>query len=172
MRSAPSLNEMRSDLERQTPQVPTPPRPPRWAEQLVRFLDDGIAIPGTGYRIGFDGIIGLLLPGAGDALTAAGALSLFWLAVQRGVPRVVLARMALNVAIDALVGAVPIVGDLFDFGWKANRRNLRLIERTTFAPEQKTPGDYFAVGLFALLIVSAIALPFLIAGLIVTMLLH
>jgi hypothetical protein len=154
-------------------QEPTRTRAPGWSEQLVRFLDDGIVVPGTQYRIGFDGIIGLLVPGAGDAMTAAGALSLLWLAIQRGVPRVVLARMALNVALDALVGSIPIVGDLFDFVWKANRRNLRLIERATLAPapRRKTAGDYLVVGLFALLIVSAVVLPFLLTGLLVAYLL-
>jgi hypothetical protein len=136
----------------------------------VRFLDDGFVVPGTTYRVGFDGIVGLLLPGAGDALTAAGALSLFWVAVQRGVPRVVLARMALNVAIDALVGSIPIVGDLFDFVWKANRKNLRLIERVQQTERVRTTSDYLVVGLFGLLILSALSLPFLLTGLLIAQL--
>jgi hypothetical protein len=141
---------------------------PVWAETLVRFLDDGISVPGTKFRIGFDGILGLLLPGAGDAMTAAGALSLFYLAVQRGAPRVVLARMALNVAIDALVGAIPVLGDLFDFGFKANRRNLRLIERVQSGTAHKrTASDYLVVGLFGLLVLSAVTLPFLLTGLLI-----
>lgn len=137
---------------------------PAWAERLVRFLDDGIVVPGTRFRIGFDGIAGLIFPAAGDALTAAGALSLFWLAVQRGAPRVVLARMALNVAIDAIVGSVPIVGDLFDFGFKANRKNLRLLERAERAPQVRRPSDYAVVALAGLFILSALALPFVLTG--------
>jgi hypothetical protein len=137
---------------------------PAWAERLVRFLDDGIAVPGTSYRIGFDGIAGLIFPAAGDALTAAGALSLFWLAVQRGVPRVVLARMALNVAIDAIVGSIPIVGDLFDFAFKANRKNLRLLERAEQGPRTRRPSDYAVVALAGLFIVSALALPFVLTA--------
>ena len=137
----------------------------------MRFLDDGLVVPGTRYRIGYDGILGLLVPGVGDALTAAGALSLFWLAVQRGVPRVVLARMAGNVAIDAFVGAIPLLGDLFDFAWKSNRRNLQLIERAQLGKPARTASDYVFVAAFGLLIVSAILLPFILMGLLIAHLL-
>lgn len=130
-------------------------------------MDDGLVVPGTRIRIGIDGLIGLVLPGVGDALTAASSLSLFWLAVQRGVPRVVLARMAVNVAIDALFGAVPLVGDLFDFGWKANRKNLQLIERATRDGRARSAADYAIIALFGLLVLSAISLPFLLAGLLI-----
>ena len=139
---------------------------PPWAEKLVRFLDDGLVVPGTQYRFGFDGILGLLLPGAGDAVTAAGALSLLYLALQRGVPRVVLTRMALNVAIDAIVGAIPIVGDLFDFAYKANRRNLRLLERATQQPtRRKTAADYAIVAVFVMIVASMVVLPLVLMGL-------
>jgi len=138
---------------------------PHWAERLVRFLDDGIVVPGTAYRIGFDGLVGMLIPGLGDATTAAGSLSLFYLAVQRGVPRVVLARMALNVGIDAVFGSVPILGDLFDFVFKANRRNLQLIERATLRPKRaSTVMDYALLGLFVLFVAAAVTLPFLLTG--------
>ena len=142
---------------------------PPWAEKVVRFLDDGLVVPGTTYRFGFDGILGLLVPGAGDAVTAAGALSLFYLALQRGVPRVVLARMALNVAVDAIVGAIPILGDLFDFAYKANRRNLRLLERATQQPtRRKTAGDYAIVAVFMLIVASMLVLPLVLLGLLVS----
>ena len=144
---------------------------PAWAERWVRFLADGLVVPGTKYRIGFDGLAGMLIPGAGDALGASGALSLFWLAVQRGVPRIVLVRMALNVAIDALVGAVPIVGDLFDFAWKANRRNLRLIERAQLGQRARSTFDYVVVGLLGLLIASTVLLPIVVGALLIASLL-
>jgi hypothetical protein len=138
---------------------------PHWAERLVRFLDDGIVVPWLGYRIGVDGLLGMLVPVLGDATTAAGSLSLFWLAVQRGLPRRVLVRMAFNVAIDALVGSVPIVGDVFDFAWKANRKNLRLIERESMQPQRELRvGDYLLFGSFVLLVTFAVALPFVITG--------
>jgi hypothetical protein len=97
------------------------------ARLLARLLDDAIPIPGTSYRIGIDPLIGLV-PGIGDIL---GALLSTWLLVvasRLGAPPPVIARMGLNVAVDALVGAIPFAGDLFDAGWKANVRNLRLIE--------------------------------------------
>ena len=149
--------------ERSDPSNPSP----AWAESLVRFMDDGLVIPGTRMRIGFDGLIGLILPGAGDALTAASSVSLFWLAVQRGVPRVVLTRMAINVAIDAFVGAVPVLGDLFDFGWKANRKNLQLIERATSQPRARSASDYAIIALFGLLVLAAVSLPILLTALLI-----
>ena len=138
---------------------------PHWAELFVRFLDDGLVVPGTRYRIGFDGIIGLFLPVLGDASTAAGALSLLYLAVRRGVPRVVLARMAFNVALDAVIGSLPIVGDVFDFVFKANRKNLRLLERATLEPGRKAGlGDWLIIGLFVLFVACALTLPLVLAG--------
>lgn len=141
---------------------------PNWAEQLVRFLDDGVRVPGTNYRFGFDALIGLL-PGVGDASTAVGSLSLFWLAIKRDVPRPVLVRMALNVAIDALVGAVPVLGDVFDLFWKSNRRNLNLIrEASGEAPVRRSRGrDYALMAGIALLIGCAFALPIVVAAFVI-----
>jgi hypothetical protein len=98
-------------------------------ERLVFLLDQALRIPGTRWRVGLDGIVGLLFPGGGDALGALVSAALVLLAARQGLPRVVVARMVFNVAVDALGGAVPLLGDLFDFGWKANTRNLRLLER-------------------------------------------
>jgi hypothetical protein len=98
-------------------------------ERLVFLLDQALRIPGTRWRVGLDGIMGLLFPGGGDALGALVSAALVLLAARQGLPRVVVARMVFNVAVDALGGAVPLLGDLFDFGWKANTRNLRLLER-------------------------------------------
>lgn len=135
---------------------------PAWAEKLVRWLDDIVRVPGTNIGIGLDGLVGMLLPGAGDALTALGSVSLLFLALRSGVPTVVLGRMILNIALDALLGAVPLVGDLFDFAWKANRKNLELIERYRGDPQAK-PGaaDYALVGTGLVLIALSILLPLL-----------
>ncbi|MEO7985094.1 MAG: DUF4112 domain-containing protein [Gemmatimonadales bacterium] len=91
------------------------------------ILDNSVRIPGTRIRFGVDAIIGLV-PGLGDLI--AGGLSLYIIAqaAKLGVPRALLARMGWNVAVDTLVGEVPILGDLFDVAWKANMRNLRLLE--------------------------------------------
>jgi hypothetical protein len=102
------------------------------------------------------------LPGAGDAITAVGSMSLLFLALRSGVPTVVLARMLLNIAIDALVGTVPIVGDLFDVAWKANRKNLQLIQHYRSNTDAKpSSGDYLLVGLGLLLVLVSVALPIL-----------
>ncbi|HET6579615.1 MAG TPA: DUF4112 domain-containing protein [Gemmatimonadales bacterium] len=91
------------------------------------LLDNSIGIPGTRFRLGLESLIGLV-PGIGDAV--AGLLSLYIIveAHRLGVPRALLARMGWNVAIDTLVGEVPILGDLFDIGFKANLRNLALLD--------------------------------------------
>lgn len=142
-----------------------PARIPAWAERWVRLLDDGLRVPGTDYRIGLDGIVGLLLPAAGDALSAVSALSLFYLAYQRGVPYRVLARMLLNVGLDALIGAVPVLGDLFDFAWKANRRNLILIERAQGAHADDARSqrgglvDRLVLGLMLVALLGLVLLP-------------
>ncbi len=95
----------------------------------VRLLDDAFRIPGTNLRFGFDGIIGLLLPAAGDALTGAAAITLLLRALRERVPTIILVRMLANVGLDFLIGLVPGLGDVVDFFYKGSRRNLRLIER-------------------------------------------
>lgn len=95
---------------------------------LTRWLDDAIPIPGTPFRIGLDGLLGLI-PGFGDV--AGGIVSAWFLIVgaRLGAPPSLLLRMAGNIGVDALLGAVPVVGDVFDFTWRANRKNLALLER-------------------------------------------
>ncbi len=148
--------------------APLPPRPiPAWAETLARWLDDLVRIPGTKLGFGLDGVIGLLLPGAGDAITGVGSLALLLLALRRGLPSIVIARMVLNIGVDALVGAIPVVGDVFDFGFKANRRNLELIKRYEAEPSKRaTPGDYVLVGLGFAFALLSVALPIVVAALI------
>jgi len=104
-------------------------RVPSWAKQLTRLLDGAVRIPGTDIRIGLDPILGALLPEVGDALTGVLALTLLGVAYAERVPRWVLLRMLLNVGLDSLIGAIPLVGDVFDFAFKANEKNLALIER-------------------------------------------
>ena len=97
------------------------------------WLDSGIEIPGLGWRIGLDSILGLV-PGVGDT---AGALLGSWVfveALRMKVTAPTLVRMLLNLALDATVGAIPVLGDLFDFVWKANVRNVELLERHQHDP--------------------------------------
>jgi hypothetical protein len=94
--------------------------------QLAHLLDDRFRIPGTKYRIGLDGLVGLV-PGVGDAVTTLISLYIVLEARRLGLPVSKLGRMGLNVGLDAVLGAVPLVGDLFDVAWKANRRNVALL---------------------------------------------
>jgi hypothetical protein len=143
-------------------------RLPAWAETLTRWLDDLVRIPGTKIGFGLDGLLGLLVPGAGDAVTGIGSLSLLLLALRRGVPSVVIGRMVINIGIDALLGTIPVVGDIFDFGYKANRRNLELIRRHDADPLRKpSAGDYALVGLGFALAVLSVLLPIAVAAFVV-----
>ncbi len=100
----------------------------RRLDRLAYWLDERFALPGTNVRVGIDGLIGLV-PGIGDL--AGGLIStLVVLEARRlGVPGSVLARMAANIGIDVALGTIPVLGDLFDIRWKANRRNVNLLVR-------------------------------------------
>ncbi|MEO0408694.1 MAG: DUF4112 domain-containing protein [Cyanobacteria bacterium P01_A01_bin.135] len=94
---------------------------------LSDLLDNAIKIPGTDYRVGLDPILGLL-PAGGDVLGTVLSAYLVVEAVRLRMPTAVVTRMAFNIVLEMVVGAVPVLGDLFDFAWKANARNLRLLE--------------------------------------------
>jgi len=94
---------------------------------LAELLDSAIPLPG-GYRIGLDGLIGLI-PGVGDAVGACAGAYIVVRAAQLGASTATLVRMIWNVILETLVGAVPVLGDLFDFVWKANNRNVALLEK-------------------------------------------
>ncbi len=119
--------------------------------KFAYWLDAGIRIPGTNLRFGLDPILGLL-PAVGDA---AGAVLAGWIlvaAVRLGASRATLLRMAGNVALDAGLGAVPYLGDAFDFAWKANLRNVALLERHLAAPVRAERADRW----FVVLVLSGI----------------
>lgn len=97
-------------------------------EALATLLDTALVIPGTNLRFGADALIGLV-PGIGDAITMAVSLWLVKEARALGAPGHLVARMLGNIAIDGMVGAVPLLGDAFDLVWKSNRRNLHLLRR-------------------------------------------
>jgi hypothetical protein len=129
------------------------------ARLLARLLDDAIEIPGTGWRIGLDPIVGLL-PGIGDVLGAIASTWILLVAVRLGAPGSVIARMALNVGIDTVVGSIPIAGDLADFAWKSNRMNVALLERWLARPAatHRASGLLVAGVVLALLAVLAAVL--------------
>jgi hypothetical protein len=97
-------------------------------ERLAWWLDDRFRIPGTNITFGLDSLIGLV-PGVGDSAAALGAAYFIVQAYQLGLPRGVLFRMAFNVLLDLAVGSIPLLGDIFDVGFKANRRNMALLKR-------------------------------------------
>lgn len=120
------------------------------------LLDSAFRVPGTGITFGLDPILGLI-PGLGDLTSPLFAGLLLFHAVRMRIPRVVQLRMVINAAIDLLVGFVPIVGDLFDFGWKANVRNLALLERHARPGSRATRGDWvFVLSIVGLLIALAV----------------
>ena len=100
----------------------------RRSRTVSTLMDGAVRVPGTGFRVGIDPLLGLV-PFGGD--TVAFVLSLYPVveAARLGLPRSTLARMLLNVGVDFLVGSVPVLGTLFDAVWKANERNVRLMER-------------------------------------------
>jgi Domain of unknown function (DUF4112) len=141
---------------------------PAWAKRLAVLLDGAVTIPGTDFRIGLDPILGLLLPELGDALTGTLSVTLLVVAVRERVPKLVLARMLVNIAIDALLGAIPVIGDAFDFVHRANEKNLALIERHRGDPTRAlTWGDRLVVLAFGLTALALLALPIVLSFLLI-----
>ena len=100
----------------------------RRMEAMERLLERSLTIPGTKIPVGLDSVVGLI-PVIGDAIAAALGAYLLWEARNLGLPKWKLWRMAGNIAFDAAVGAVPVAGDIFDFAFRSNSRNLRLVKR-------------------------------------------
>jgi hypothetical protein len=137
--------------------------------QISRLLDSAIQVPGTTYRVGLDPILGLV-PGLGDLVSPFFTIAVLWNARRLDVPKVVQLRMVFNVALDALLGVVPLAGDLFDFAWKANDRNMALLERHAYEEHRPTAADWaFVVGAITILLLLA-ALPFVVLGWLISLL--
>lgn len=118
---------------------------------LAWLLDESLPLPG-GYRIGLDPLIGLI-PGLGDALGALVSAYILNEARRLGAPRSMLMRMAGNVLVESIVGAIPLAGDLFDAAYKANLRNLALLQRYQFDPiGSRRSSRWFVAGFSALLL--------------------
>jgi hypothetical protein len=103
----------------------------RRLEWFAAVLDDRYKLPGTNIRFGWDSLIGLV-PVAGDSCTTLMSVYLMWEARRLGVSKWTLWRMLGNIGIDFMVGAVPLVGDLCDVAWRANRKNLKLLQKELF----------------------------------------
>lgn len=126
------------------------------ARALARFLDAAFRIPGTDVRIGLDPILSLL-PGLGDVAASALGSYLMVLAWRLGAPSSVIARMALNLIADALIGAVPVVGDVGDVFFRANLRNARLLEQWTASPRRTRRASVAVVALAILAVLAVVA---------------
>jgi hypothetical protein len=133
---------------------------------IARIMDDAVRVPGTNFRIGLDALFGLI-PGAGDL---AGGLTTAYtiVAAQRlGAPRIVLLRMFWNVVVDTVFGSIPVLGDLFDAAYRANRRNVQLLEAYSASPVRahRSSKAFMVMVIAALILVvsAGIAVAFLLA---------
>ena len=112
---------------------------------LALIMDEFLRVPGTKFRFGLDPIIGLL-PGLGDTASAfISALALIQ-AARRGVPKILLARMSLNILVNEIVGIIPALGDAFSFWFKSNARNYRLLQQHIDRPTRSRKSDWIFVG--------------------------
>ena len=135
-------------------------------EMLAWLLDNSIPVPGTGRRFGIDAVIGFV-PVLGDLVSGGLGLFVVWRASRFGLPRIVVARMLANTAVDIVVGAIPILGDAFDLWFKANTRNLGIMRRHLERPEASTRDDWLVVaGLVATILVVVLLVGWLIVSLV------
>lgn len=118
--------------------------------RLSRLLDNAIPIPGTKFRFGLDPILGLL-PGGGDTVTGGLSAYIVVEAARMGLPREILWQMVANIILDSLAGTIPVIGDLFDVGWKSNVRNIALLEKHLKVAESNKSDRLFIFGLILLL---------------------
>ena len=126
-------------------------------ETLAWLLDNSIPVPFLGgRRFGADAIIGLI-PGFGDLASAGLGLLVVWRASRMGFPRIVVARMLMNTAIDLVVGAIPFLGDAFDLWFKSNARNIGLAKQWLERPDRSTRSEWLAILMIVAILVGMIA---------------
>ena len=127
---------------------------------LSHVLDDFIRIPGTSIRFGLDGIVGFI-PGIGDLIGGLASCIIIIAAWVRGVSYVILARMVANVAIEVVVGSVPVLGDMFDIAWRANRRNYALLTGSMYEPRKHTMQSWLFLAGLCVVLAALVILPLL-----------
>ena len=140
-------------------------------EELEFLLDEVFRVPGTRLRFGFGGIVGLV-PGIGDVLAGLLSLLIPVAAWCRGLPKVALVRMSLNLAVGVLAGSIPIIGDAFDILWKPNRRNFRLLCRHLGQPRRHTWRDWAFLTALGLFLGAVFLLPLLVLAWLILWLWH
>ena len=130
-------------------------------EKLLRLkllserLDNSIKIPGTNQKIGIDAIIGLI-PILGDFIGVIFSTYIMYSGIKMGVPSKIAQKMATNIAIEFVLGSIPIIGDIFDALWKANKRNVELIEKTTIENQENYRLNYLIMASLIILILGLI----------------
>jgi hypothetical protein len=144
-------------------QTPTDEALRRWAV----LLDSAFRIPGTNIRFGLDAIVGLF-PGLGDLASPIFTVAVLLEGTRRRIPAIIQARMVLNAGIDMLLGLVPLLGDMADVAWKANLRNLALLERHVRPGARPGRGDYLFVYLCIAVVVLIAVLPLLLLAWLIT----
>ena len=130
----------------------------RWVAGVARLLDSQFRLPGTQFRFGLDPLLGLL-PVVGDLSTTVVSVALLLTMMRHGASGAVVVRMGLNILLDSVVGAIPLVGNVFDFAYKSNERNVALL-RHHYA-EGRHPGS--GKGLVALLLLAFVVVTGLVA---------
>ena len=138
---------------------------------LSHLLDDWFRIPGTSIRFGLDGIVGFI-PGVGDAIGGIASCIIIFAAWVRGVSYVTLARMLANWGIEVLLGTVPVLGNLLDIGWKANRRNYALLTGSLADPQGTRRRSWLFFAVLCMIFVVMLVVPLLLFGWLSVHLLH
>ncbi|HYG08812.1 MAG TPA: DUF4112 domain-containing protein [Pyrinomonadaceae bacterium] len=124
-------------------------------DQLSRWMDGLFRIPGTGWRFGLDAIVGLI-PGVGDTISTLTGFYILAAGVRYRVSKVTLLRMGLNIGVDYLFGAIPVIGDLFDMAWKSNQRNVELLRRRATVSAEEAHSGRLSDWLFVILVMLAL----------------
>jgi len=122
---------------------------------LSKRLDDSIKIPGTKQKFGIDAIVGII-PILGDFIGAIFSVYIMYSGIKMGVSSKIVKKMAANIAIEFIIGSIPIIGDIFDALWKANKRNVELIEEATIENQEKYRLNYLIMASLIVLILSLI----------------
>jgi Domain of unknown function (DUF4112) len=127
---------------------------------LSHLLDDFIKVPGTSIRFGLDGIVGLI-PGIGDVIGGIASCIIIIAAWIRGVSYGTILRMVANVGIEVLIGAIPVLGDMFDIAWRANRRNYALLTGSLYEPRKHTIQSWLFLAALCLVLAALVIIPML-----------
>ncbi|HET9506096.1 MAG TPA: DUF4112 domain-containing protein [Hymenobacter sp.] len=130
----------------------------RWVERVARLMDSQFQLPGTRFRFGLDPLLGLV-PIVGDLSATAVSVALLLTMLRHGASGAVVVRMALNILLDTVVGAIPLIGNVFDFAYKSNERNVALLRR--HYAEGRHPGS--GKGLIALVLLGFLVVAGLVA---------